>query len=111
MKQYGYIGMANYWATWGMVVYGAYLGGEFGLVNYSDWQFLHLDKVEQIYEWGAGKLGYDTDIHPITPKTENMIVAFMFGKITKPIQWAWVGVTTPPLARYLGMAPEKKLKK
>ena len=108
MKQYGMIGLGTYWITWGGVFTGFYWAFESGIVDYTTWKFLHLDQMEEWYLSIAPKFGVDTDLHPITPKTESALVALMAAKVTKPLQWIFVWGITPPIARSLGYAPIPK---
>jgi len=105
MKRYGVIGIGTYWITWMSVFSGFYWAFESGMVDYSTWEFLHLDKMEEYYLNIAPKFGIDTDLHPINPKTESALVALMASKVTKPLQWIFTWVATPQIARYLGYAP------
>jgi hypothetical protein len=106
-KQYGIVYFSTYWLTWGGVTYGVYKGLDMGWITYENWKWLHLDTLHEYYEYYGEKLGYDMEKHPITPKTDKMLIAFMTGKITKPFQMVFSIGITPSIARYLGYAPKK----
>ncbi len=109
-KQYAPIFFCTYWLTWSGVTYGMYKGLDYGWITYEDWKWLQLDKLHELYEHYGIKLGCDMDKYQVNNKTDKILVAFLLGKITKPIQFMFTGIVTPHIAKYLGYAP-KKIKK
>lgn len=107
MKQYGWVGFGTYWGVWGLTFTGFYFSFKTGIIDYHTWKFLHLDDLENMYIKYAPKIGIDPDIHPITPKTESLMVALVASKITKPLQWLTTFAITPTVSRKLGYAPPK----
>jgi len=107
MKQYGWIGLGTYWGVWGLTFTGFYTGIKTGAIDYHTWQFLQMDRLEEWYLAIAHKIGIDTDLHPLTENTEDLLVAMMASKVTKPIQMIVTFSITPTISRKLGYAPPK----
>lgn len=106
LKQYGAIGIATYWTLWGGVWCGFYFSFKYNLLDYSTWQWMHMDKLEQFYVNNLVRFGINPDHHPVTDKTKDLLVAFAAAKVTKPLQLLTTVAITPKIARSIGYAPK-----
>lgn len=99
MKEYGKLGLANYWVTWSAVFGSSYMSFRYGLVDYHLIDWLPVDKVEDaVLGFSKKYIGLDITINK---KFEDLVAALAFSKITKPIQWVYVYFSTPTLAKLL----------
>lgn len=97
MKNYGYIGLTNYWLTYGTVYASAYMACKYGVIDYHSWEWLHLEQMEnKVIE--SSKHWFNVDMS-IDKRFEDAVAAFLISKITKPVQWVYIYFSTPWFAK------------
>ena len=99
MKDYGYIGLTNYWLTYSTVLTSSYFACKYGVVDYHSWEWLHVYHMENtVIELSKHWLNVDV---VVDKRFEDAIASFLISKMTKPVQWAYVYFTTPWLAKII----------
>ena len=106
MKRYGFLGYGIYTATWASVLGVSYLGIKTGVIDYSSWGQIYMDKLEHFYINSLETFGINPEHHPVTKKTEDWLVALAIAKITKPVQFLFTLGVTPRISRALNFAPK-----
>lgn len=97
MKDYGYLSIITYWCTSTLVWYGAYMACRYGYISYHDWRFLHLQTMEdKIVSLGHNYFKIDITV---SRNFEDIIAGLLIMKLTKPIQWSFIYLTVPVIAK------------